>query len=147
MSKARAKPAPAPEPEAELPSTVAALTERCDHLAQQLQVQNDILEEIRQELQYLVTNGIEIRETDGLRMRIPVLKAMARNPVAEDWGEHLVINYGLEPSPQEEPSRPVGASPVEPPTNDASSPEAAPKTQSPTPPSTAKPNTPRGRLF
>ena len=147
MSKARVRPAPAPEPEAELHSTVAALTERCDHLAQQLQVQNDILEEIRQELQYLVTNGIEIRETDDLRMRIPVLKAMARNPAGEDWGEHLVINRGLEASQQADPPRPVGTTPVESPNNDALSPDAASKTSSPPPPPTAKANPQRGRLF
>ena len=145
MAKARS--APAPEPEGELQSAVVALTERCDHLAQQLQVQNDILEEIRQELQYLVTNGIEIRETDGIRMRIPVLKAMARNPAAEDWGEHLVINHGLEPAPQAEPSRSVGMTPVESLNNDAPSPDAASKTSSPPPPPTAKSNALRGRLF
>lgn len=125
MSKARAKPAPAPEPEAELQSTVAALTERCDHLAQQLQVQNDILEEIRQELQYLVTNGVEIREPIGRLHPIPVLKGMALDPAGDDWGEKLVINHGhlsaepnavtkhsqdsshcVEPTPAAEPHRP-----------------------------------------
>lgn len=96
MSKARSKPAPAPETDADLPTVVAELNERCDHLAQQLRVQNDILEEIRSELQYLVTNGIEIRDAPSFRARIPVLKGMALDPAGDEWGEKLDINHDFE---------------------------------------------------
>lgn len=147
MSKARPKPVPAPEPDADLPTVVAELNERCDHLAQQLRVQTDILEEIRSELQYLVTNGIEIRDASSFRARIPVLKGMALDPIGDDWGDRLDINHGLERTPIV--SVPNGNSPEPSVTNTEPQSVLKPQHSKPTAdtPAVPKEPAPRGRLF
>lgn len=94
---------------------VALLRDEVTDLKNQVRVLSDILDEIREELQWVTRNGLPIREP---LPAVPVLKRMALDPCAEDWGERLVVEYGVSQSlhptdPDEIISEPVGKPPLE----------------------------------
>ena len=97
---AKGRPAPAPEPHEELRVEISELRTEVANLRAYVQVANAIFEEIREDLQWLTQNGIEIREPVGRLHPIPILKRMALDPAGEDWGEKLVIDFGI---PSEHP--------------------------------------------
>ncbi len=90
MAKAKSVPPPAPDEIAELRQEIASLK---DHI----RLLVDAIDEVREELGWLTRNGLPLRDP---LPPIPVLKQMALDPCAEDWGERLVIERG-------EPKRPV----------------------------------------
>jgi len=63
-------------------------------LIDQLCVLTDVLERIREELQWLTRNGLPVQE-ERVPMS-PVLKRMALDPIAADWNERLEIVRGGE---------------------------------------------------
>lgn len=141
--------APALEPHEALQIEISELRTEVANLRAFVQIANEIFEGIREDLQWVTQNGIEIREPVGRLYPIPVLKSMALDPAGEDWGEKLVINHGLTSEPSEpltELPSTTAASFAQPP---ASTPEpASPKPEQPQPPSPrASPPRPRDRLF
>jgi hypothetical protein len=70
---------------------IAQLRDEVTDLKNQVQVLSDILDEIREELQWVTRNGLPIREP---LPACPTLKRMALDPCADDWNERLVIDYG-----------------------------------------------------
>lgn len=91
---AKARPAPALEPHEALQAEISELRTEVANLRAFVQIANEIFEGIREDLQWLTQNGIEIREPIGRLHPIPVLKGMALDPAGDDWGEKLVINHG-----------------------------------------------------
>ncbi|MEZ6131130.1 MAG: hypothetical protein R3C59_20855 [Planctomycetaceae bacterium] len=84
MGKARSSESQAPEEIAELREEIASLK---DHI----RLLVDAIDEVREELSWLTRNGLPSREP---LPPVPVLKQMAADPCADDWGERLVIDYG-----------------------------------------------------
>lgn len=84
MAKARSSESPAPDEIAELREEIASLK---DHI----RLLVDAIDEVREELSWLTRNGLPSREP---LPPVPVLKQMAADPCADDWGERLVIDYG-----------------------------------------------------
>lgn len=78
MAKAKAAPPPAPDEVRELREEIASLK---DHI----RLLVDAIDEVREELGWLTRNGLPLREP---LPPIPVLKQMAVDPCADDWGEH-----------------------------------------------------------
>jgi len=72
---------PAPDETAELRHEIADLKD-------QVRVLSDILDEIREEISWVTRNGLPVRSPMPVS---PVLKRMALDPLAEDWGERLQI--------------------------------------------------------
>ena len=146
----KARPAPALEPHEALQVEISELRTEVANLRAFVQIANEIFEGIREDLQWLTQNGIEIRDPVGRLHPIPVLKGMALDPAGDDWGEKLVINHGLasEPSkPLTKPPSTTATSSEQPP---VSTPElASPKPEQPQPPSppTSPSPRPRDRLF
>jgi hypothetical protein len=68
----------------------AELRQEMARLREQMQVLTDVLEEIRQELQWLTRNGLPAPEPST----VPVLKSMALDPTAPNWNAHLRIERG-----------------------------------------------------
>jgi len=89
MAKARSNTPPAPDEIAELREEIASLK---DHI----RLLVDAIDEIREELSWLTRNGLPSREP---LPPVPVLKRMAADPCAEDWGERLVIERGESDGP------------------------------------------------
>lgn len=101
MAKARTTPQPAPDEIAELRQELASLK---DHI----RLLVDAIDEVREELSWLTRNGLPSPEPPS---PIPVLKRMALDPCADDWGERLVIERCERPRveqerPSEAPPRP-----------------------------------------
>lgn len=157
----KARPTPALEPHEALQTEISELRTEVANLRAFVQVANEIFEGIREDLQWLTQNGIEIREPLGQRLPIPVLKGMALDPAGDDWGEKLDINYGLKSSrpddassiPAESPSQPC-RSPESSSPDDESQPSVVESTTQPTShellPKTddnPSPPRPRDRLF
>lgn len=114
MAKSKTtQPPPAPDEIVELREEIASLK---DHI----RLLVDAIDEVREELSWLTRNGLPSREP---LPPIPVLKQMALDPCAEDWGERLVIERGESHRPSQEPTDPTESQPVEPP---AASPPARP---------------------
>lgn len=84
MAKAMSSQSSAPDEIAELRDEIASLK---DHI----RLLVDAIDEVREELSWLTRNGLPSREP---LPPVPVLKQMAADPCAEDWGERLVIDYG-----------------------------------------------------
>lgn len=76
---------------------VALLRDEVTDLKNQVRVLSDILDEIREELQWVTRNGLPIPEP---LPTVPVLKRMAVDPCANDWNERLVIVRGEFPEPE-----------------------------------------------
>ncbi len=72
----------------------------------------DAIDELRQELQWLTRNGLPSREEPR---PIPVLKRMAADPCAADWGERLVIERGETPTAKPNVETPPADPPAKPP--------------------------------
>ena len=75
----------------ETPDGVDALRREVGDLKERIQVLTDVLDEVRDELQWLARNGLP--PTDDRPDRF-VVKQMAADPCARDWGERLVIVRG-----------------------------------------------------
>lgn len=99
-------------------SEITELREEIADLKDHIRVLIDTIDEVREELQWLTRNGLPSSEP---LPTTPVLKQMAADPCAEDWGERLVIERG-----------------------DSSAPDK-PQTDSPGDPS--QPKLPPGKLF
>ena len=70
---------------------IAQLRDEVTDLKNQVRVLSDILDEIREELQWVAQNGLPIREP---LPPCPSLTRMALDPCADNWAERLVIDYG-----------------------------------------------------
>jgi hypothetical protein len=57
-------------------------------LKDEVRVLRDILDEIRDELQWVTRNGVPVQVSHPVS---PVLRQMALDPMAKDWGERLHI--------------------------------------------------------
>lgn len=150
MAKKKPELAPALEPHEALQVEISELRTEVANLRAFVQIANDIFEGIREDLQWLTQNGIEIREPVGRLYPIPVLKSMALDPAGEDWGEKLVINHGLASEPSEPLTKPPSTTATSSEQPPASTPEpASPKSEQPQPPSppTSPSPRPRDRLF
>lgn len=98
---------------------VALLRDEVTDLKNQVRVLSDILDEIREELQWVTRNGLPVQVKEPLSP-VPVLKRMAADPCAPDWAERLVIDYGIpahvdkaeamSPPPPEPASAPTSSS-------------------------------------
>ena len=84
MAKSRSNSSPAPDEIVELREEISSLK---DHI----RVLVDAIDEVREELSWLTRNGLPSREPHP---PVPVLKRMAADPCADDWGERLVIERG-----------------------------------------------------
>ena len=147
---AKAHPAPALEPYEALQAEISKLRTEVANLRAFVQIANEIFEGIREDLQWLTQNGIEIREPVSRLHPIPVLKGMALDPAGDDWGEKLVINHGLASKPSSPLTAPspstVAASEQIPISNpEPTTPKHEPS-QSASPPAATSPR-PRDRLF
>ena len=74
------------------PTETAELRREFTGFRDQLERLIDVLDGIREELQWLTRNGLPVQEE-----RVPaspVLKRMALNPLAADWNEQLEIVRG-----------------------------------------------------
>lgn len=76
--------APASDETAELRREIADLKD-------QVKVLTDILDEIREEISWVTRNGLPMRTPLPVS---PVLKRMALDPMAVDWGERLQMVRG-----------------------------------------------------
>ncbi len=84
MAKAAPSVPPASDEITELREEIASLK---DHI----RLLVDAIDEVREELSWLARNGLPSREP---LPPVPVLKQLAADPCADDWGERLVIDYG-----------------------------------------------------
>ena len=143
-SKGKARPAPASDDYSEVHREISELRTELANLRDQMRVLNQILDGIREDLQWVTQNGIEVREPLGFRIPSPVLKAMALDPAGDDWGEKLDINHGLKSVRPDEPAMAVDEprAAAEPTPNRSKAHQPASPT-SPTP----SPPRPRGSLF
>ena len=101
MAKAQSASAPATNETAELRMEIASLRDHVRLLV-------DAIDEVREELSWLTRNGLPSREPLPL---VPILKQMALDPCAEDWGERLVIERGDRSRSQEVPPIDVSEEP------------------------------------
>ena len=76
-----------PEPE---PSELAVEVES---LRNEVQVLRQVIDEVRDELQYLNTNGLRLRDVDQLPA-IGILKRMAADVTSSEWSQRLQIDFG-----------------------------------------------------
>lgn len=67
--------------------TSSAVVDALDRLADEIRVVRDVLEELREDLNWIVRN----ERSSGYRQQHSVLKEMAADPASEDWGERLEI--------------------------------------------------------
>lgn len=102
MAKSRSNEPPAPDEVAELREEIASLK---DHI----RLLVDAIDEVREELQWLTRNGLPTRDPPA---PIPVLKQMAADPCADDWGERLVIERGEAGQLPPDDSEPIVPQPV-----------------------------------
>jgi hypothetical protein len=102
MAKAQSASVPATNDTAELRMEIASLRDHVRLLV-------DAIDEVREELSWLTRNGLTSREP---LPPVPVLKQMALDPCAEDWGERLVIERGDRSRSQEVPPFDVSEKPV-----------------------------------
>ena len=70
------------------------LRQEMQELRDNIQVLTDVLDEVRQELQWLSRNGLPPPGRTPDRF---VVNQMAADPCAKDWGERLVIVRGSQP--------------------------------------------------
>jgi|GEM_PF-6629445 len=142
--------APALEPHEALQVEISELRTEVANLRAFVQIANEIFEGIREDLQWVTQNGIEIREPVGRLYPIPVLKGMALNPAGDDWNEHLVINHGLAGESSEPLTKPPANTVAVSEQAPVSAPEPTPlkpeQTQPSSPP-VSPPSRPRDRLF
>ncbi len=68
----------------------------------------DSIDEVRDELQWLARNGLP---TGDPLPTSPVLKQMAADPCADDWGDRLVIERGDTVVPAERETEPTNSTP------------------------------------
>lgn len=108
MAKSRPSSTPAPDEIAELREEIASLK---DHI----RLLVDAIDEVREELSWLTRNGLTSSEP---LPPVPVLKRMALDPCADDWGERLVIERGESHQP---PLHPVDHADVPSPSSPESS--------------------------
>jgi hypothetical protein len=87
---------PAPDETAELRHEIA-------NLKDQVKVLSDIMDEIREDIQWVSRNGLPLRTPHPIS---PVLKQMALDPMAEDWGKRLKIVRQEESAVEEAEIRP-----------------------------------------
>ena len=83
----RRKTPSAPEPE---PSELAVEVES---LRNEVRVLRQAIDEVREELQYLNTNGLRLRDVDQLPS-IGILKRMAADVTSSEWSQRLQIDFG-----------------------------------------------------
>lgn len=93
MAKSRSNSSPAPDEIVELREEITSLK---DHI----RVLVDDIDEVREELSWLTRNGF-LPSREPLPP-VPVLKRMAADPCADDWGERLVIERGGSEAPSTE---------------------------------------------
>ena len=77
-------------------------------LKEVIRVLIDSIDEVRDELQWLARNGLPTGESLPMS---PVLKQMAADPCADDWGERLVIERGNTDAPVEHQTEPTKSTP------------------------------------
>jgi hypothetical protein len=68
----------------------------------------DSIDEVRDELQWLARNGLPTGEPLPTS---PVLKQMAADPCADDWGDRLVIERGDTDASAERETEPTNSTP------------------------------------
>ena len=102
MAKSRSNTPPAPDEIVELREGITSLK---DHI----RVLVDAIDEVREELSWLTRNGLPSRES---LPPVPVLKRMAADPCADDWGERLVIERGGPEAPSTEAVEEIVPPPV-----------------------------------
>ena len=68
----------------------------------------DSIDEVRDELQWLARNGLPTGEPLPTS---PVLKQMAADPCADDWGDRLVIERGDTDATTKHPTGPTNSTP------------------------------------
>lgn len=95
MAKSKPPSSPAADEISELREEIASLK---DHI----RLLVDAIDEVREELSWLTRNGLPRREP---LPPVPVLKQMAADPCADDWGERLVIERGQSRSTPSEPPK------------------------------------------
>ena len=152
--------APALEPHEELRAEISEMRTEVANLRDHIRVLNEILDGIREDLQWVTQNGLEVREPLGFRIPSPVLKSMALDPAAsdDDWGSKLDINHGLKSSrPEVRATSTMNREVAQPPKNEPPShpalsavaalqPSAVESSSSPAKP-TPQPPKKRGNLF
>lgn len=83
----RRKTPSAPEPE---PSQLAVEVES---LRNEVRILRQAIDEVREELLYLNTNGLRLRDVDQLP-HIGILKRMAADVTSSEWSQRLQIDFG-----------------------------------------------------
>ena len=92
----------------QLAATVEALTTQVEALTGQVEVLRQVLDEIREDLQWALQND-KLRSAVGNRSRpFAHITSLPKNPCAEDWEVNRVKPEDLPPEP---PSAPVAQSP------------------------------------
>lgn len=76
------------------PDDIEELRHEVADLKDHVRLLVDAIDELREELQWLTRNGLPSRDPPA---PVPVLKQMAADPCADDWGERLVIVRGDTP--------------------------------------------------
>ena len=90
---AKQRPARTPAPEPKRSASVERLTDAVNRLADELRVVRDVLDDVREDLNWVTRNSIPGRAIQHTR----VIR-MARDPLAADAREHLELRtYTLEP--------------------------------------------------
>lgn len=87
----RRKSAPATETAVE--SDSITLSQEVETLRLEVRVLRQAIDEVREELQYLNTNGLRLRDLDQLP-HVGILKRMAADVTSKQWSERLVIDFG-----------------------------------------------------
>ena len=85
MNRRKAASAPEPEP--------SELAREVESLRNEVRVLRQAIDEVREELQYLNTNGLRLRDVDQLP-RIGILKRMAADVTSSEWSQRLQIDFG-----------------------------------------------------
>ena len=85
MNRRKTPSAPEPEP--------SELAREVESLRNEVRVLRQAIDEVREELQYLNTNGLRLRDVDQLP-RIGILKRMAADVTSSEWSQRLQIDFG-----------------------------------------------------
>ena len=85
MNRRKASSAPEPKP--------SDLALEVESLRNEVRVLRQVIDEVREELQYLNTNGVRLRDVDQLPP-IGILKRMAADVTSSEWSSRLQIDFG-----------------------------------------------------